>query len=192
MLSSEKSFYPASLDPPPPSSAPRRDMHTRGPPLSEYAGGRGDNVSAQTSWSVRMYKYSKSFHRVNQITSLATCTHQREPRRREYLIKGTFSLNRGPEYPPFLRIGTVPRLRKVQYSRLGVRRGPDYPLPTETETVSATRKAHTTAQNSSSRGPDYPTLTRIDTVSIPQKTQIRRAILPFSTQKSPLQHRRHS
>ena len=68
-----------------------------------------------------------------------------------------FSLNRGPVYPSYLRIGRVPRLRKVQYSRLGVSRGPDYPLPTEPERVSATRKTHITAQNSLSRGPDYPT-----------------------------------
>ena len=62
------------------------------------------------------------------------------------MIKGAFSLNRGPDYPTSLRIVTVPRLRKVQYSRLGVSRGKYYPLPTETETVSATRKAHSTAQ----------------------------------------------
>ena len=32
-----------------------------------------------------------------------------------------------------------------------------YPLPTETDRVSATRKTNITAQNSLSRGPDYPT-----------------------------------
>ena len=149
-------------------------------------------LSAQTAWSVHMCEYSKTFHLMNQIASLATRIHQRSPRRREYLIRATFSLNRGPDYSTSLRIGTVPRLRKVQYSRLGVSRGPDYPLPTETETASATRKTHTTEQNSLSRGPDYPTFTRIDTVSIPQKAQIRRAVHPFSTQKSPQQHRRHT
>ena len=86
-----------------------------------------------------------------------------------------FSLNRGPDYPTFLRIGRVPRFRKVQYSRLGVSRGPAYPLPTETERVSAARKTHITPQVSLSRGPDYPTVTRIEAVSMSQKAQIRRA-----------------
>ena len=72
------------------------------------------------------------------------------------LHKRGFSLNRGPDYPTSLRIETVLRLWKVQYSRLGVSRGLDYPLPTETETVSATRNAHTTAQNSLSRGSVTP------------------------------------
>ena len=53
-----------------------------------------------------------------------------------------FSLNRRPDYPTSLRIGTVPRLRKVQYSRLGVSRAPDCPLPTETETASYTKNSH--------------------------------------------------
>ena len=56
------------------------------------------------------------------------------------------SLSRGPDYPTSLRIGRVPRLRKVRYSMLRVSRGPDNPLPTETETVPATRKTHITAQ----------------------------------------------
>ena len=42
------------------------------------------------------------------------------------LDKRDFSLNRALDYPTSLRIGTVPRLRKVQYSRLGVSRGPEY------------------------------------------------------------------
>ena len=91
---------------------------------------------------------------------------------------------------PTLRIGRVPRLQKVQYSRLDVSRGPDYPLPTEPERVSATRKTHITAQTSLSRGLDYPTFMRIETVSILQKAKIRRAIHPFSTEKFPQQRRR--
>ena len=101
-----------------------------------------------------------------------------------------FNLNRGPDYPTCLRIGTVPRLRKVQHSRLGVTRGPNYPLPTETEMVSASRKTHITAQTSLSRGPDHPTFTRIEAVSISEKAQIRRSVHPFSTGKSPQQFRR--
>ena len=149
-------------------------------------------ISAQTAWSVRTCKYSKTFHLMNQIASLATCIHERSPRRREYLVKGTFILNRRSDYPTYLRIGTVPRLRKVQPSRLGVSRGPDYPLPNETETVSATRKTQTTAQTSLSKELDHPTFTQIERVSIPQNAQIRRAVQPFSTHKSPQQHRRRT
>ena len=82
---------------------------------------------AQTAWSIGMYKYSQPVHLMNQISSLATCIHQQKPRRRECLIKGTFNLNEGPDYPTFLRIGIVPRLRKVQYGRLRVSGGTDYP-----------------------------------------------------------------
>ena len=49
------------------------------------------------------------------------------PQKKGVLDKRDFSLNRGPDYPTSLRIGTVPRLRKVQYSRLGVSKVPDYP-----------------------------------------------------------------
>ena len=81
---------------------------------------------------------------------------------------------------------------RSQYSGLGVSRGPDCPLPTQTETASATRKAHTTAHNSLSRGLDNPTFFRIDTVSILQKARIRRAVQPFSIRKPPQQYRRHT
>ena len=53
-----------------------------------------------------------------------------------------FSLNRGPDYSTSLRIGRVSRLRKVLYSRLGVNRGPDYPPPTEAESVGYAEDAH--------------------------------------------------
>ena len=100
------------------------------------------------------------------------------------------SLNRGPDHPTSLRIGRVRRLRKVQYGRLGVSRGAGYPLPTEPERMSTTRKTHSTAQTSLSRGPDYPTFTRIEAASILQKAQIGRAVHPFSTEKSPRHSRR--
>ena len=101
-----------------------------------------------------------------------------------------FSLHREPNHPTSLRIGRVSRLRKVQYNRFGVSRGPDYLVPTETARVSATRKTHITAQTSLSRGPDYPSFMRIEAVSISQKAQIRTAVHPFSTEISPQQYRR--
>ena len=58
-------------------------------------------------------------------------------------MKGTYSLNRGPDYPPSLRIGPVPRLRKVQYSRIGVSRGPDYtPSDRKRDSISDARGSH--------------------------------------------------
>ena len=60
-----------------------------------------------------------------------------------------------------------------------------YPLPTETERVSATQKAHITTHISLSRGPDYPTFTRIEAVSIAQKAQIRRARPPVQYREIP-------
>ena len=100
-----------------------------------------------------------------------------------------FSLNRGPDYSTSLRIGRVSRLRKVQYSRLGVSRGPaDFPLPSKTEAVSASRKTHTIAQTNLSTGPYYPTSTRIEAGSFSQKAQFRR---PFtrSVQQNPHSNR---
>ena len=80
-----------------------------------------------------------------------------------------------------LQIGTVPRLRKVQYSRAWCeQKGPDDPLPTEIETVSATQTTNTTAQDSLSKGSAYPAFTRIETVSIPQNPQIKKAVQPFT------------
>ena len=100
-----------------------------------------------------------------------------------------FSLNREPNHPTSLRIGRVLRLRKVQYNRFGVSRGPDYLVPTETAGVSATRKTHITAQTSLSSELDYPTFTRIEAVSISQKAQVRGAVHPFSTENSSQQRR---
>ena len=134
--------------------------------------------SAQTPWSFRVSKYGKIFQLLNEVASLATRVHQRSSRRKEYFIKGAFRLGRGPDYPTSLRIETVPRLRKVQYSRLGVSTGSHHPPPTELETVSATPKAHTTAQNGMSRESHCPTFIRIDTLSIAQKAQISRAVRP--------------
>ena len=58
-------------------------------------------------------------------------------------MKGAYSLNRGPYYPPSLRIGTVPRLRKVQYSRIGVSRGPDYtPSDRNRDSISDAQDSH--------------------------------------------------
>ena len=84
----------------------------------------------------------------------------------QYSISTTrpVSLNRGSaDFPTCRRIGTLPRSRKVQHgrlgvsSRLGVSRGSTgVPLPSKTETVSASRKTHTIVQTSLSRRPDYP------------------------------------
>ena len=50
--------------------------------------------------------------------------------------------NRGPDYPTYLRIGRVPRLRKVQYSRLGVSRGPDPPSDGTRESLGYAEDSH--------------------------------------------------
>ena len=93
---------------------------------------------------------------MNQMGSPVPCLNQRLTRIRDYLIKITsgffkapvvmpspLSLNRGPEYPTSSRIGRVPRLRKIQYSRLGVSRGPYYPLSDGTrESVGYAEDSH--------------------------------------------------
>ena len=96
----------------------------------------------------------------------------------------TFQPKRRPRLPHYLAGQESAEFRKAQYGRLGVSRGPDYPLLTETECVSATRKTHITAQTSWSRGEDYPTFTRIEAGSFSQKARIRRAVHPFSAEKS--------
>ena len=98
----------------------------------------------------------KEGHPMNQMGSPVPCLNQRLTRIRDYLIKITsgffkapvvmpspLSLNRGPEYPTSSRIGRVPRLRKIQYSRLGVSRGPYYPLSDGTrESVGYAEDSH--------------------------------------------------
>ena len=60
-----------------------------------------------------------------------------------------------------------------------------YPLPTEPERVSATRKAHITAHIRLSRGPDYPTFTRIETASTSEKVRIRKTRPPVQYREIP-------
>ena len=60
-----------------------------------------------------------------------------------------------------------------------------YPLPTQTERVSATRKAHITAQISMSREPDCPSFTRIEAISMLHKAQNKRACPPVQYRELP-------
>ena len=113
LLLSEKSCNPASHDPPP-FSAPRGVTHARGLLWSEHAGGRGDNVFSSNSMA-------RSRVQIHQDISPHESEYQ--PRdvhtpaitqKKGVLDKRDFSLNRGPDHPTSLRIGSIPRLRKVQ------------------------------------------------------------------------------
>ena len=50
--------------------------------------------------------------------------------------------HRAKKYPTCCRIGTMPTFQKVGYRRLGVSRGPDYPLPTNRVSVGYTEASH--------------------------------------------------
>ena len=68
---------PRMIHPAPPPPPAASCMH--GDPYGQSAQeGEVIMFSAQRAWSVRMHKYNKTFHRMNQTTtSLATCMHQR-------------------------------------------------------------------------------------------------------------------
>ena len=68
-------------------------------------------------------------------------------------------------------------------------RGLDYPLPTETERVSATRNNHISTQTGLRREPDYRTSTPIEACRSRRRLKIGKAVHPFSTEKSPQRSR---
>ena len=199
-LSSHMDFYSQKnratqlrmIHPPPLPSAPRRVMHARGPLWSEYAGGRGDNgfssnsmvrshVQIQQDISPNESEYQPRDVRTSATTQKVGVhdTGYPQPEQRARL-------------PHFFANRDSTEVAESSVRQAWCEKRARLPLPTETETVSATQKAHTTAKNSLSRWPDYPTFTQVDTVSIPQKAQIRRAVHPFSTQEYPQQRRRHT
>ena len=85
---------------------------------------------AETAWSLRMYVQIQLDSSPHEPDCQPRDVHTPAiTQKKGVLDERDFSLNRGPDYPSSLRIGTVPRLRKVQHTRLGVSRGPDSPPP---------------------------------------------------------------